>query len=32
VVGSHQARVLVAVQGAPLPSIDLSGFVIPENV
>ena len=32
VVGSHHARVLVAVQGAPLPSIDLSGFVIPENV
>ena len=32
VVGAHQARVLVAVQGAPLPPIDLSGLVIAGKV
>ncbi|TFG40186.1 MAG: MBL fold metallo-hydrolase, partial [Candidatus Aminicenantes bacterium] len=32
VVGTHQARVLVAIQEAPLPSIDLSVAGIPEQV
>jgi len=32
VVEGHQARVLVAAQGVPLPSIDLTGFVIGEDL
>jgi len=32
VVGTHQARVLVAIQEAPLPSIDLAMMGIPESV